>query len=78
MTYGDVFGIIVKRLTKDAKHENEMEAAKTQSGSGVFGTRTLKIKQRRRIKEPVIIESLNVLSDKEGWRSSKKPTKNTR
>jgi hypothetical protein len=36
LTYGDVFGIIVKRLTKDAKNENETEAAQTQSGSGVF------------------------------------------
>lgn len=36
LTYGDVFGIIVKRLTKDAKNENEAEAAQTQSGSGVF------------------------------------------
>jgi hypothetical protein len=30
------YGIIVKRLTKGAKNENETEAAQTQSGSGVF------------------------------------------
>ncbi|WP_329493981.1 hypothetical protein [Caproiciproducens sp. CPB-2] len=36
LTYGDVFGIIVKRLTKDAKRESKAEAAETQSGSGVF------------------------------------------
>ena len=54
MTYGYVFGIIVKRLTKDAKRQNDTEAAETQSGSGVRVNRTLKIKQRKRIKEPVI------------------------
>ena len=36
LTYGDVFGIIVKRLTKDAKHESETEAKEIQSGRGVF------------------------------------------
>ena len=35
LTSGWVFGIIVKRLTKDAKRKNEAKAAGTQSGCGV-------------------------------------------